>query len=437
MSTDWHRRTWRLAGPLMLTNVSVPLLGLVDTAVMGRLPGPQYLGAVAVGALIFNFVYAGLNFLRMGTTGLTAQSLGRREPDEVRGWLARAAVLALGLGLALIAMQALILQAALVAADPSRLVRPLIESYFAIRIWSAPAALMNFALLGWFFGIQNTRAGLITQVAMNGANIVLDIWFVLGLGWGVEGVAWATLLSEVGAVGLGLALARRDLARLGGHWDVPRIFDGIRFRRMVRVNRDIFIRSLCLQASFFTFTAVGARMGDTVLAVNAVLLNFQFFMGYALDGFANAVEALAGEAVGARNQGDFRTAVRTTGLWALLFAAAFGAVYLFFGGVIVDILTTVPEVRAAARDYLPWLVALPLVSVWSFQFDGIYIGSTWSAEMRNGMIASLAVFAAALAVLVPQLDNHGLWLAFLVFMATRGLTLGAWYPRLARTVGTG
>ena len=288
MTENWNRKTWHLAGPIMISNVSVPLLGAVDTAVMGRLPGPHYLGAVAVGALIFSFVYTGLNFLRMGTTGLTAQSNGARDPDPLRAWLARAGILAIGLGTALIALQVPIIAAALALIAPSDQVAPLTESYFLIRIWSAPATLMNFAILGWFFGVQNARAALVTQVAMNGVNIVLDLWFVIVLGWGVEGVAWATLISEVSASVLGFYLVGRILRTIGGRWNIRRAINPGRIRRMLRVNGDIFVRSLCLQVSFVAFTAVAARMGDLVLAANAVLLNFVMLASYALDGFANA-----------------------------------------------------------------------------------------------------------------------------------------------------
>ena len=432
---NWNRKTWRLAGPVIISNISVPLLGIVDTAVVGHLPGPHFLGAVAVGALIFSVIYHGCNFLRMGTTGLTAQSLGARDADEVRAWLARAGILALAVGAVLIAVQVPVLWASLEIVNPGPQVRPLTDVYFSIRIWGAPMALLNFAMLGWFFGIQNTRAALATQIFMNGVNIVLDLWFVIGLGWGVEGVAWATLISEVGAVGLGLWLVGRNLRRVGGHWHLGRAVDGGRLALMLRVNGDILIRSLCLQAAFVTITALGARMGDVILAANAVLLNFQMLTSYALDGFANAAEALTGEAVGARNRGRFRQAVKATSLWALVFSVAFMLAYLAMGPLFIDLLTGVGEVREAARVYLPWVVFLPLISVWSYQLDGIFIGATWTAAMRNGMAISLAFFGAALVVLIPSQGNHGLWLAFSLFMAMRALTLGAFYRRLERTVG--
>ncbi len=432
---NWNRKTWRLAGPVIISNISVPLLGIVDTAVVGYLPGPQFLGAVAVGALIFSVIYQGCNFLRMGTTGLTAQSLGARDADEVRAWLARAGLLALAVGAVLIAVQVPVLWASLEIVNPGPKVRPLTDVYFSIRIWGAPMALLNFAMLGWFFGIQNTRAALATQIFMNGVNIVLDLWFVIGLGWGVEGVAWATLISEVGAVGLGLWLVGRNLRRVGGHWHLERAVDGRRLARMLRVNGDILVRSLCLQAAFVTVTAIGARMGDVILAANAVLLNFQMLSAYALDGFANAAEALTGEAVGARDRGRFRKAVKATSLWALVFSAAFTLAYLAMGTLFIDLLTGVEEVRETARVYMPWVIFLPMISVWSFQLDGIFIGATWTAEMRNGMAISLALFFATLVVLIPSLENHGLWLAFCLFMAIRALTLGAFYPRLERTVG--
>ena len=432
---NWNRRVWRLAGPIILSNISVPLLGVVDTAVVGHLPGPQYIGGVAIGALIFSFVYWGFGFLRMGTGGFVAQALGAGDADEVRASLARALILAGVLGMGVVALQGPIAWVSLALIAPSETVLPLAESYVSIRIWGAPAALANYAILGFFIGIQNTRAALVVQVAMNGANIVLDLVFVLGFGMGVEGVAIATLISEVGAAGLGLWLVARNLGPVGGHWQWDRIMDAAKLRRLFAVNRDIFIRTLCLIGAFALFTSVGARMGDVVLAANAVLFNFQTLMAYALDGFAHAAETLAGSAFGAGDRRQFRAVVRATSLWALIFSGAFTLFYLAFGTAMVDLMTTVAEVRATAYAYLPWVIVLPMISVWSFQLDGIYIGTTRSAGMRNAMVLSVALYIAAVFILTPLMGNHGLWLALTVLMVARGVTMGLGYPRIERSVG--
>lgn len=431
-SGDWHRRVWRLAGPIILSNVSVPLLGIVDTAVMGHLPGAQYIGAVAIGAMVFSVVYIGFNFLRMGTTGITAQALGANDADEVRATLARAVIVAVALGAALVVVQRPIAWVAFPLIDAQADVAGLADAYYSIRVWGAPAALANFAFLGWFIGIQNTRAALILQIAMNGINIVLDLWFVLGLGLGVEGVAYATLISEVGAVAVGVWLMGRSLPAIGGVWLGASILDGGRARRLFAINRDIFIRTVCLMMSFAVFTALGARLGVTVLAANAVLMNLQVFMSYALDGFAFAVESLAGAAIGGRDRRTFSTAVRVTTIWALIFSLAFTVFYALIGGFVIDAITDIAEVREAARLYLPWAVVAPLISVWSFQLDGIFTGATRGADMRNTMVISAAVYGVALAVLVPPLGNHGLWLAFMVLMVARAITLGVRYPAIAR-----
>lgn len=435
MTASWNRRTWRIAWPIMLSNISVPLLSAVDMAVVGRLPGPQYLGAVAVGALIFNVVYHGLNFLRMGTTGLTAQALGAQQPDEVRATLARSGVLAGAIGMALIAMQWPIIWAGLTLIGPAREVADLANNYVTIRIWGAPAALFNYALVGWFFGIQNARAALIMQVFMNGLNVALDLWFVMGLGWGVEGVAWATLISEVLAIVVGLLLAIGNLRSIGGTWISSRILDTGRMRRMFKVNGDIFIRSMFLQVSFAAITALGARMGEVTLAANAILFNLLAFSAYFLDGFSQAAEALVGKAVGARDPVSFQHAARAAARGAIVAGIFLTTVFWFAGPSIVDIMTTVTAVRAETRTYLPWAVIMPVVAVWSFLLDGIFIGSTWTREMRNGMIAASAIYALVLAISVPALGNHGLWLSVVIFMVARAVTLGLRYPRLLRTVG--
>ena len=434
MTVSWNRRTWRIAWPIMLSNISVPLLSAVDMAVVGRLPGPQYLGAVAIGALIFNVVYHSLNFLRMGTTGLTAQALGAEQPDEVLAALTRSGVLAGAIGLCVIALQLPIIWIGLNLIGPAPEVGSLATDYVAIRIWGAPAALFNYALVGWFFGIQNARAALVMQIFMNGLNIVLDLWVVAGLGWGVEGVAWATLISEVLAIAVGLLLAARNLKHIGGSLVWTRVLDATRMRRMFEVNGNIFVRSIILQLCFAGITAIGARIGEVTLAANAILFNLLTFTAYFLDGFSQAAESLVGRAVGARDIDSFRQAARAAARGAVIAGAALSAVFWIMGPSIVDVMTTVASVRAETRLYLPWAVAMPLVAVWSFLLDGIFIGSTWSREMRNGMILSAMTYGLALACFVPVFGNHGLWLAVAIFMVARALTLGLRYPRLVRTI---
>ena len=434
-SIYWHKRTWRIAAPVIITNISVPMLGAVDTAVVGRLPGPEYLGAVAVGALIISMMYHSCNFLRMGTTGLTAQSFGARDGDEVRTWLGRALLMALAIGAIFIALQWPIYELARLVVNPSDAVDPLTQAYFQIRIWGAPAALANYALLGWFFGLQNTKAALITQVYMNGMNIVLDLWFVLGLEWGVEGVAWATIISEYTALGLGLVLAGASLVKFGGRLKFAELREAGPLRRMLSVNRDIFIRSMCLQIAFVTITSIGSRLGDTTLAANAILLQIQVFIAQGLDGFATAAEALTGEAKGAKRRDRFDAAVRASTIWAGGLAVLFCGMTALLGPWVIDTLTTVESVRETARIYLIWSIFMPAISIWSFQLDGIFIGCTWSKQMRDSMFLSLAVFLITVAVLHNYFGNHGLWASFAIFMVARAITMAWLFKDLRKTVG--
>ncbi|MGE5148072.1 MAG: MATE family efflux transporter, partial [Candidatus Eiseniibacteriota bacterium] len=364
------RRVWRLAFPVILSNLSVPLLGAVDTAVMGHLPDPAYIGGVAVGALVFSYIYWGFGFLRMGTTGLVAQANGARDRGEMRAIFLRGLLVAGTIGAVVIALQVPVAAIALSLVDASPKVEALARRYYDIRVWSAPAALMQYVVIGWLFGVQRMGSALALTVFANALNIVLDLWFVLGLGWGIDGVAGATLIAEWSAALLGLALVGRRVVL--GERGAARVFDGARLVRMLRINGDIFIRTLCLVTAFAWFTAKGAGMGDVLLAANAVLLNFQTFMAYGLDGFAHAAEALVGSAIGARDRGAFREAVMTSTKWSALIALGFAAVYLGAGGALIRTLTGIEAVRASAAIFLPWAIASPLVSVWSFQLDGIF-----------------------------------------------------------------
>ena len=441
----WTARVWRLVIPIVLSNLSTPLIGAVDTAVIGRLPDPAYIGGVAIGALIFSFLYWGFGFLRMGTTGFAAQAHGAGDRAELRATLLRPLILAAGLGGLLILLQTPLALAAFSLLTASDQVEALAHAYYEVRIWSAPAALANYALVGWLLGTQRAQTALVLQLVLNGANVAFDLLFVIGFGWGIVGVALASVLAEYGAAALGLAVAFRILVRTGGDGmgldpagregrTQARLWRRERLVALFRVNGDIFVRTICLIFAFGYFTAQGARMGDVPLAANAILMHLQQFISYGLDGFAHAAEILTGGAVGARSRQAFRSAAQASTIWALGAAAAMAGVYALLGPGIVGLFTGIDEVRQAAMLYLPWLVLSPLVSVWSFQLDGIFIGATRTAEMRNAMIFSLAVFLLACWVLIPLLGNHGLWLAFTLFMLVRAMSLGAFYPRLERSL---
>lgn len=421
------RELRRLAIPLIVANLSVPLLGMVDTAVVGHMDDPEPLGAVAIGGVLFSFLYWGFGFLRMGTTGLTAQAVGSGS-GEARV-LQQGLLLALAIGLTLILFRHPIGLAGLGLLAPGEGVRPLAETYFDIRILSAPAALIHYVVAGWFLGRQNARVAVILLLVTNGLNIVLDLLFVVGFGWGVAGVAWASVIAEYSAAGLGLLLVvrARGLIRPAEGWGA--VLDGPSLRRMVAVNRDLFVRTLLLLSAFAFFTRQGARQGEVILAANAVLMNFQTFMAYALDGFAHATESLAGRAVGRGRRAELRRVVRAAARWTMGLAGAFTLGYLLLGSVIIALLTGIPEVREAAGNYLVWAALAPLVAVWGFLMDGVFIGATWTRTLRNAMVVSVAVYLAAWAVLMPIFGNHGLWLAFLLFLAARSTTLGVAYGR--------
>lgn len=434
--TNWtrrrHGRVWALALPIMLANVSIPLVGAVDTAVVGHLPDEKFIAAVAIGAVVFNFLYWGFGFLRMGTTGFVSQAYGARDYNEVANAFARAVAVGVAVGGLLIVLQWPIGRLAMWLFEGAAPTESLAHLYFSIRIWSAPAALVQYAALGFLIGVQRTPAVLALQLLLNGTNICLDLLFVVGFGWGVEGVAAASLIGEYTAAVAGVLMVRGTLRRLNGRMEKTRLLDPEAFRLLVSVNFNIFIRTLCLVFAFSYFTAQGAIFGTTTLAANAILMHMIAFIAYGLDGFAHAVETLGGSAYGARNLRTFRIAVRTSTQWAAVTAVLNVAVLYLLGGVFIGWMTSIEPVRQEALRYLPWVAFSPLLSVWSFQLDGIYIGTTFTREMRNGMVVSLAAYLAAVWALIPWWGNHGLWGALMVFFVARALTLLAWYPRIER-----
>jgi MATE family multidrug resistance protein len=428
-----HRTVLAIALPVMISNISTPLIGVVDTAIVGHYPSPVYIGAVALGALIFTSVFWVFGFLRMGTTGLTAQALGAADKDELASGLARALLIAITAGAGLVLLQWPIREGALALLGASPEVQRLAGDYFDVRIWAAPASLANYALLGWFIGLGRTDVGLVLQLVLNLTNLVLNLTFVLGLGWGVRGVAFGTALAEFVAACVGLAVATRHLRRIGSQWSLQRIFEPARIRRALLVNRDIMIRTLALQTVFVCFTSQGARQGDVILAANAILVQFIGVSAYFLDGLAFAAEALVGRAVGAGQRTGLNAAARMTTIWAAAVAVFLTAVLTVFGPFFIDCLTVDVTARVAARTYLPWAAAVPLLGVWAFQLDGIFIGATRSTDMRNAMLVSLGIYLAAWWVLRPY-GNSGLWAAFYVHYAARTGSLLYYYPGLVRSV---
>lgn len=430
-----HSAVWRIALPMIISNLSVPLLGMVDTAVMGHLPAPHYLGAVAIGSVIFSFLFMGLNFVRLSTTGLAAQAWGAGDGSEIRTVLAQAVLSALGLAIVLLLLQVPLGRVALLLMNPSELVASEAAIYYGVRIWSAPATLINFAMVGWFIGMQNARGALFVMLATNISNIVLDLWFVMGLGLTANGVALASVIAEVIGVITGLLLLRRALASMPGTWTASEIRDLKRFVRLFSVNINIFIRTLSLMFAIGFLTAMGARQGDVILAANAIMLNFQHLMSYGLDGFANAAEALVGKAIGAKSRAGFLRAVRLALGWTLCVALVYAVFFLLGGKSIINLLTSIDAVRQAAYIYLPWLIISPVISAWSFLWDGVFVGGTRAREMRDAMVISAFLVYLPVWYFTQGLGNHGLWLAFTAFLAARGLTMTWWFVRIDQRGG--
>ena len=422
-----HRAVFALALPMVFSNVTTPLLGLVDTWVIGHLGQAWFLGGVSVGATLINLLFWLLGFLRMSTTGLTAQAQGAASAEGQLDTLARALGLAVGLGLAMLLLVLPFLPAIIGLSGGSPEVQVYAGDYVSVRIWSAPAALCNLVVMGWLLGMQDARSPMLLLILSNLVNMVLDAWFVLGLGWQVRGVAAASLLADYCSLGVGLWLVSRRLRHLPAEvwqsawsrwWQWPAV------RRLLGLNRDIFIRSLCLQLCFAFMTLQGARLGDVAVAANAVLLNFLMLISYGLDGFAYAVEAMVGRAIGRRDRQGLREAIVLNLGWALLIALAFALGFALGGRQLIAHITDLPAVIAEANRQLPWLIVMPLLAVWCFLLDGVFIGATRAREMRNSML--VAVFAGFFPVwwLCQGWGVAALWAAMAALMTGRGLTLG-------------
>lgn len=424
-----------LAWPLIVSNLTVPLLGLVDTAVVGHLPDSRYLGGVTLGATLFSFLYWGFGFLRMGTTGLAAQACGREDTDGLIRLLGQSLLLAAAIGIGLIALHPLVIPLGLALLDGSVAVTGEADAYARIRILSAPAVLANYALIGWFLGRGYSRVTLTLMIINNLANILLDVLFVVGLGMTTAGVALASVIADYLTFACGAGLALR--AWWGWAWRrVTGVFaDWGGYRRLIRVNLALFIRTLCLLFAFAFFHSRGAQMGDVVLAANAVLLQFVLLASYGLDGFAHATESLVGRQIGANDEAGFRRIVRAAGEWSLATALGASLAFALGGPALIALLTDLPAVRGMAEAFLPWMIAMPLLAVGSYLLDGLFIGATRTAAMRDTMIIAVIGFYLPVWWLAQPLGNHGLWLAFISFTVARSLLLGAVFWRSWRRGG--
>lgn len=430
MTAVTNARIWAISWPFILSNVTVPVLGAVDTAVVGQLGQAAPIGAVGLGAVVLASFYWVFSFLRMGTGGLAAQAHGAGDHAERNATLFRALLIAAVAGSGIVLAQAGIMALAFKVSPASAEVEGMARDYLSIRIWGAPATIALYAVNGWLIALERARAVLVLQLWINGLNAVLDLWFVLGLGWSVQGVAAASLLAEWTGLLFGLWLCRDAFGRAFAA-AMTRLRDSAALRRMVSVNSAILLRTVLLQGAFTGFIFLSAGLGDLPLAINQVLMQFLAITAYALDGFATAAETLVGQAVGARDGTGIDRAAGLSMRWGAGGSLAMAALFWLAGPVLIDLMTTAPDVRAGARDFLPWIIAAPVIGVASWIYDGIFIGATLTRAMLKVVALSVALFVVLVLALTGPLGNHGLWAALMAMNAARGLA-GLWFWRQAR-----
>lgn len=422
---------------MVISNITVPLLGLVDAAVIGHLDHSWYLGGVALGGTMISVTFWLLGFLRMSTTGLTAQAYGGDKKEQLVLILMQGLLMALAFSVVFLLFHRLLVDVIFDLSSASDEVKHYGEVYFVIRAWSAPATLANFVILGWLLGSQNSKAPMWMVIAANVTNIALDFLFVVGLDWKVEGAALASVIADYTSLMIGLLYVRKAWV----DFKLPSISSLIQkqsikitsdLSRFVKLNRDIFIRSLCLQAAFSFMTFQGASYGDDTVAANAVLMSFLMIISYGMDGFAYAIEAMVGKAIGAKNRDDLKDSITITFFWSFVICFVLSLAFYFFGKHLVAVITSIEQVSNIAMNYLPWLIAMPLCSMWCFVLDGIFIGATKGKEMRNSMFLATSSFFAVF-ILMLDYGNHALWAAMISFMLMRGITLGVIFVRQWKT----
>jgi multidrug resistance protein, MATE family len=424
-----NRKILKLAIPNIISNLSVPLLGVVDTALVGHLDQVYYLGALAVGGMIFNFLFWGFGFLRMGTTGLTAQEYGARNRQNMMMTLARVQLIAWGLGILLVLFQTPIILFSLWIIESSEEVASFTREYYDIRIYTAPAILALYGLQGWFLGVQNAKYPMIITIVHNVLNIILNVFFIEVLEMHVDGVAWGTLISTWLALALGAWLFYKRYRRYLSHYLQRELINRDELKRYFSVNRDIFIRTLCLIFTFSFFTAKSAAQGDLILAANTILLQLWMVASYGIDGFAYAAESLIGRFKGSRDTEKLRQAIKLNLGWGMVLGLAGSVAYFIFDEAILAMFTDKTDVIELAASVMIWTILAPLVSSFCYILDGVFIGATETGPMRNTMlVATFAVFLPAYYIGTPLFEVHGLWLAMVLFMMTRGVALGFYLP---------
>ena len=428
-----NRKILRLALPNIVSNVTIPLLGLVDLALMGHLDSEVFIGAVSLGTVIFNFIYWGFGFLRMGTSGFTAQAYGEKNEAESFHILSRAMLISTGISVLILLLQIPIEWLSFKLINGSQEVESLARQYFRIRIWAAPATLGLYVLNGWFLGMQNAKFPMITSIAANVFNIVLSLFFVKVAHLNSAGVALGTVLAQYLGVAVGLYLFFRSFGSLTKHWNWQAIVDPKTLKNFFRVNSDIFIRTFCIIFVFTFFTSKSASINNHILAVNSLLIQFLLFFAFFIDGFAYAGEALSGRYLGEKSRQNFLKITRLLFYWGGLLAFAFSLLYFFANKLILGVLTNQTDLIETAMDFKFWIVITPIVSFASFIWDGVYIGATASKEMRNSMLgASLLVFLPSYFLLQPVIGDHALWLSMMLFMLGRGIFQTLLFPRIMR-----
>jgi MATE family multidrug resistance protein len=428
-----HSAILKLALPAIVSNITVPLLGLVDTAIVGHLGSPVYIGAIAVGGMIFSIIYWIFGFLRAGTSGFTSQALGAHRAADVKATLQRSMLFALGVAVLLLLLQFPIAETALRILKPAPDVAQAARTYFYICIWGAPAVLLLYGFNGWFIGLQNTKITMLISLVQNLMNIVLSLFFVFGLGMKVAGVALGTLLAQYIGLGMAFILWRLRFPQyLHLEWTEKILKNKAELLRFLAVNRDIMLRTLCILAVTTFFTSVGARQGNLMLAANAILIQLFYLFSYFMDGFSNAGEALSGQFHGARDLPNFRTTVRLVFIWATLLAVCCSLIYWLFGSSILTLLTNNQSVLQLAKSYSAWTVCIPLAGFAAFIWDGIFIGITTTRSLFLSMFLASCGFFIAFALTFPTWGNHGLWFSFCLFLFLRGAFQTLFFPSILK-----